>query len=218
MNFGHVIRIIKKDYAVDIRQIYSVSSVLLFAVTCSYLIYRTFGSDISKQVWNILLWLIVLFVGINAIIKSFNQESKSTYLYYYTLFGALEILVARLIYNTLFLTLVYSVIVLFFSVFFDNPVDDYTLFFVGSIGGIIGISTIFTFVSIIAAGENGNSVMSILSLPLVIPIVMLLVKITSVAMKLMGDSSIYDDVLLIYGIDILLIGVIILIFPALWRA
>lgn len=218
MKLQRVISIIRKDVTLDLRQLYSVSSVFMFALTCAYLIYRTFGADLSKQVWNILLWIIVLFVGINAVIKSFNQESRGTMLYYYTLFGALEVVCAKIIYNTFYLLLSAVLLLLSFIVLFGFPVTDIPLFFVGGLGGILGISVIFTFVSIVASQENGNTVMSILSLPLVLPLVMLLVKVTSVAMNLMGDSTIWQDVGLIYAIDILLIGLVILIFPSMWRA
>ncbi|MBL0100679.1 MAG: heme exporter protein CcmB [Saprospiraceae bacterium] len=51
------------------------------------------------------------------------------------------------------------------------------MFFSGSALGILGISIVFTFVSVISASENRNStLMSILALPLVLPILLLLLK------------------------------------------
>tara|TARA_R110000737_G_scaffold352935_1_gene401214 strand:- start:2348 stop:2461 length:114 start_codon:yes stop_codon:yes gene_type:complete len=36
-------------------------------------------------------------------------------------------------------------------------------------------------------------------------------------MRLINDSEIYEDLVILGGIDLLLIGMIILIFPGLWK-
>ncbi len=218
MNISHVAAIIKKDFNIEMRQKYAIGGIFLFAITSAYIIYKSFNK-LAAQEWNILVWIIVLFAGLNAIVKSFVQERKETYLYYYTLFGPLEIIIAKLIYNFLFLLFLTGVVILTFTLLLDNPIKDYTLFLKGMVLGVLGISTIFTFVSAVSSTSSSNStMMSILALPLVLPSVLILEKVTSVSMKLMLDSSIGDDLLLLGGIDLLLLGMIILIFPTLWKS
>lgn len=219
MEMSKVWAIIKKDFRIEVRQKYTIAGIFLFGVTCGYLIYRSFGSDISKQVWNVLLWILLLFAGLNAIVKSFIQERKETYLYYYSLVSAHEVIIAKLIYNFILMILLYVVMVAVFTVLLENPIKDVVLFFTASITGLLGISSIFTFVASAAGGDRGSgTMMSILSLPLVIPIVMLLVKTTSVAMGLMTDTEIYNDVMLLLGIDLLILSAVFIIFPSMWRS
>lgn len=216
---GKILRILQKDIQIELRQRHAIASIFLFAVTCGYIVYRTFGLDISAQVWNIMLWILVLFSGINAVLKSFVQERKEVYLYYYTLFSAEDVLIAKLIYNTLFITILGSILYFIFIILLGNPIEDSSLFFTGSIAGVVGISAIFTFISSIAKSQNsGGPLMAILALPLVIPILMLLIRITSVSIGLMTDTEIYRDVIMIVGIDILMIGIMLIIFPTLWRS
>jgi hypothetical protein len=59
--------------------------------------------------------------------------------------------------------------------------------------------------------------MSILALPLVLPSVLIMERTTAVAMRLINDSEIYEDLMILGGIDLLLIGMIVLIFPGLWK-
>ena len=218
MNVTHVFAIIKKDFDIEIRQRYAIAGIFLFAITTAYFIYKAFN-NLTALEWNILVWIIVLFAGLNAIVKSFVQERRETYLYYYTLFGPLEIIVAKLIYNYIF-TIFLTLIVLFtFVILFGNPIKDYPLFIKGLLLGVLGISSIFTFVSSVSgSGSSNGTMMSILSLPLVLPGVLLMERITAVAMRLMQDTAIAKDLYILASIDLLIIGMIVLIFPALWKS
>ena len=60
--------------------------------------------------------------------------------------------------------------------------------------------------------------MSVLALPLTIPCMLLLIKISSVSMRLMVDSSVGNDLLILAGIDILLVGLVVLLFGELWKS
>lgn len=201
------------------RQKYALYGIILFAITCVYLIYRAFNTNVSALEWNILLWIVTLFASLNAVLKSFSQERSETFLYYYTLFDPLEVLLSKLIYNFIFVSLLIGICILAFTILINNPVKIYPLFFYGASLGALGISSVFTFVSSVSGTNSGNStLMSILALPLVLPIMMLLIKITAVAMRLIGDSAVMKDVILIFGIDLFLIGIMLLIFPSLWRS
>ncbi len=218
MNVSHILAIMKKDFDIEIRQSYAIAGIFLFAITTAYFIYKAFNT-LSSLEWNILVWIIVLFAGLNAIVKSFVQERKETYLYYYTLFGPLEVIVAKLIYNYLFTIFLSFVIIFTFTILFGNPIKDYPLFLKGLFLGTLGIASVFTFVSSISgAGSSNGTLMSILALPLVLPSVLLMERITAVAMRLFVDSTIGKDLYILASIDLLIIGMIILIFPTLWKA
>jgi len=218
MNIAHVIAIMKKDFDIEIRQRYAIAGIFLFAVTTAYFIYKSFDK-LAAMEWNILVWIIILFAGINAIVKSFVQERKETYLYYYSLFGPLEVIVAKLIYNYLFTIFLTVVVIFTFTVLFGNPVKDYPLFIKALLLGTLGISSVFTFVSSVSgAGSSNSTLMSILSLPLVLPSVLILERITAIAMRLRLDSTVVKDLYILASIDLLIIGMIILIFPTLWKA
>lgn len=218
MNISHILAIIKKDFDIEMRQKYAVGGIFLFAITAAYLVYKTFNSLVAQE-WNILVWIIVLFAGLNAIVKSFVQEKKETYLYYYSLFGPLEVIIAKLIYNYLFTLFLSISIIFFFTVFFENPIEDWGLFIKALLLGILGISSVFTFVSSVSGTSSANStIMSILALPLVLPSVLILKRATTVAMRLIQDSAANEDLFILAGIDLLLIGMIILIFPTLWKS
>lgn len=217
MKVKHVIAIIKKDFDIEVRQKYAVAGTFLFAITTAYIIYKSFG-EVVGMVWNVLAWIVVLFAGLNAIVKSFVQERKETYLYYYTLFGPLEVIVAKLIYNFLFTFFISLTVIVTFTVLLGNPVKDHSLFFQALVLGVLGISSVFTFVSSVSGtGSASSTLMSILALPLILPSILILERTTAVAMRLIQDSAVAEDLLILAGIDLLLIGMILLVFPGLWK-
>lgn len=217
MKLSHILNIFLKEISIDFRQKYAVGGIFLFAAALVYIIFKAYNV-IQPREWTILIWIIMLFVGLSAIVKSFVQENRETYIYYYTLFDPLELIVAKLIYNFIFLGLLFMIVIGLLYFFSGYPVKDNTLFYIGSMWGILGMSIIFTFVSVISSSESGNStLMSILALPLVLPVLLLLLKISAVSVRLISDTSVWDDVWMLAGIDSIMLGAIIMLFPGLWR-
>lgn len=215
---NRISEIFLKELVVEFRQKYALGGIFLFSATIVFLVYKVFN-QVSGLEWSIMLWIITLFAGLNAIVKSFVQEKKETYLYYYSLFDPLELITAKLIYNILFLGLLFISILIFMSLFLGFPVKDPTLFFMGSTLGLTGIGIILTFVSLIANSEqSGSTLMSVLSIPLILPIMMLLLKITAVSLRLISDTSVDQDVWMLAGIDAIMLGTVIVLFPFLWRS
>ncbi|MBK8620918.1 MAG: heme exporter protein CcmB [Saprospiraceae bacterium] len=215
---NRISEIFLKELVVEFRQKYALGGIFLFSATIVFLVYKVFN-QVSGLEWSIMLWIITLFAGLNAIVKSFVQEKKETYLYYYSLFNPLELITAKLIYNVLFLGLLFISILIFMSLFLGFPVKDPFLFFLGSSLGLTGIAIILTFVSLIANSEqSGSTLMSVLSIPLILPIMMLLLKITAVSLRLISDTSVDQDVWMLAGIDAIMLGTVIVLFPLLWRS
>lgn len=192
--------------------------IFLFAATVVFLIFKSFN-NISPREWTILIWIVMLFAGLNAVVKSFLQEKKETYMYYYTLFDPTDLIVAKLLYNFIFLCSIFVIILLFMGLFTGYPVKDQSLFFTGSVLGIFGISVVFTFVSVISASDNSNAtLMSILALPLILPILLLLLKVSAVSVRLLNDTAVGEDIWLLFGVDSILFGAMLILFPTLWRS
>jgi heme exporter protein B len=207
-----------KEAIVEFRQKYALGGIFLFAASVVFLVYKVFN-QLSGLEWAVMLWIITLFSGLNAIVKSFVQEKKETYLYYYSLFDPLEILAAKLLYNTIFLFVLFGTILLFMSLFLGFPVKDPGLFAGASVLGLAGMAVILTFISLIANSEQSNStLMSVLSIPLLIPIMLLLLKTTTVSMRLISDTAVDEDMWLLAGIDAVMLGTVIILFPVLWRS
>ena len=218
MRLRHLYTLIKKEFDLEFRQSHALWGVILFAACTVYLIFKSFN-NLTAFEWNVLLWIIVIFSGINAVAKSFVQENKETYLHYYTLFDPLELILAKLLYNFVFMLVIIALVVGLLTVFTINPIKDYGLFGSGVALGALGLSCIFTFIAALSGiDRGGTTIMSIMALPLVLPVILLLIKISAVSMRLMVDTAISGDLWLLAGIDFMICGLMLLLFPLIWRS
>ncbi len=209
--------LLQKELLLEWRLKYAIGGILLYVVSTIFIVFSSF-IRIPAQVWNPIFWIIILFAAVNAVAKSFVQENGSRRLYYYSLVSPSAIFVSKILYNTLLISALSCLTFLLLSFIADNPVKDYSLFFTAIGLGGIGFSVIFTFVSSIASkASNSSTLMAIMSFPAVIPIIMTLIKISASALRLIQDTSVGKDIVILFSIDGILIAVTLILFPYLWR-
>ncbi|GAB2981728.1 heme exporter protein CcmB [Mucilaginibacter puniceus] len=225
----------KKEILLEWRSKYAFNGVLLYVVSTVFVCYIAFnltpgfaqmggvkpGETVStgyKVVWNVLFWIIILFAAVNAIAKSFLQESRNRLLYYYTIASPQAIILSKTIYNILLMSLLSVLALIIYVLFFPNSIGDPLFYFLAVILGSISFSTVFTMISAIAskAGNNGT-LMSILSFPVVIPVILILVRLSKNAMDELDRSVSYSDIGALCAINVIVIATALLLFPFLWR-
>lgn len=209
--------LLRKDIRLELRSSYAISGILLYVFSTVFIVYSSF-QQVQPQVWNALFWIIVLFASISAVVKSFVQEQGTRELYYYSLANPLAILLSKILYNILLLCLLSVLTWLGFSFVAGNPVKDTAQFMLVILLGAMGFSITFTFVSAISAkADNNATLMAILGFPLVIPVLLTLIKLSANALRLMQDTGLDKDIMILLSIDLLLLGIAIVLFPFLWR-
>lgn len=215
-SFRHIFTLFKKDLLLEVRQQYSFYGILLYIVATVFVLYMAIQEPEAK-VWNGLFWVIQLFICINAVAKSFLQESRGRMLYFYSIAGPRDFILAKLLFNSVLMLLMSLLSVLLFSLFLGNPVQK-TFPFIGLVllGGW-GLSLVFTFLAAIAAKAQQNAaIMAILGFPIIIPQLMLLMKLSN---TVFGTATVIPSatVLLLVALNILVILLAIILFPFLWK-
>ena len=212
-----ILLLLRKEFLLEFRTRSAISGIFLYVISTLFVVYETFVK-IQPNVWNTLFWMILLFVAVNAMVKSFVQEKGNRVLYYYSLLNPSHVLIAKIVYNTLLL-LVLSLLIWGLFIFFgDNPVKDMGLFLLILFLGSFGFSVTFTFLaSLVAASNQSSTLLAVLSFPLIIPIILMLVKISAHALRLIQDTAVSGDLAILVAIDLLLCGVALLLFPFIWR-
>lgn len=207
----------RKELLLEYRQRYAISGICLYVFSTVFVVYMA-AIKPTPPVWNSLFWIIVLFTSINALVKSFVQESSARQLYYYSLVDPLAILLSKTLYNVLLLLVLSGLAYFTFSVVAGNPVKDTGQFLTALGLGSLGLGICLTFVSAVANKTNNSAtLLAILGFPLIIPILLELLKLSANALRLMQDTSILNDIYLLLAIDALLLGLGLVLFPFLWR-
>jgi heme exporter protein B len=211
------VALFKKDTLLEIRQQYSFYGVLLYVAATIFVLYLAMGQP-ETNVWNGLFWMIQLFVCVNAVAKSFLAESKGRMLYFYSIAGGKDFIIAKLIFNVLLMIIMTLTSWLLFTALLGNPVINALKFFGITILGGTSLSLVFTFLSAIAAKAQQNAaLMAIMGFPLIIPQLILLMKISNIVFSDVLQAGLLQIILLLTGLDILVVALAVILFPYLWK-
>ncbi|MGC8749271.1 heme exporter protein CcmB [Hydrotalea sp.] len=217
MNKQHIIALIKKDILLETRQQYTFYGILLYVASTIFVVYLSMGQPEDK-VWNALFWVIQLFICINAVAKSFLAESRGRMLYFYSIAGAGDFIIAKLIFNALLMLLMSLLSLAVFTVLLGNPLANATAFIGISMLGGISLSLVFTFLAAIAAkAEQQAALMAIMGFPIIIPQLLLLIKISSIGFASVVQGGLWQMVALMAGLDAMVIILAYILFPFLWK-
>lgn len=213
-----IITLLKKDFLLELRQQHTFFGILLYVASTIFVLYLAMGQP-ESTVYNGLFWMIQLFVCVNAVAKSFLQESKGRMLYFFSITSPVNFIIAKLIYSSVVMLLMVLVSLLLFRILLGNPVmNQFQFIGIACLGGF-SLSLVFTLMAAIAAKAQQNAaVMAILGFPLIIPQLMLLIRLSKSAMgEVFREGALLQISLLLVGLDVLVIVLAIVLFPFLWK-
>ena len=213
-----VFSLLKKDVLLELRQQHTLYGILLYIASTVFVLSLSV-QELEANVWNGLFWVIQLFVCVNAVAKSFLQESKGKMLYYYSIVSPIQFIIAKIIYNVCLMIGMSLVSLLLYAIFLNNPVSNALQFTGIVILGGASISLVFTLMSAIAAKANQNAALiAILGFPVILPLLLLLMQLSKAAFnEIFREGALLQLTGLIIGLDLLIIGMAIVLFPYLWK-
>ncbi len=213
-----ILILLKKDFLLEMRQQHTFFGILLYVASTIFVLYLAMGQP-ESTVYNGLFWMIQLFVCVNAVAKSFMQESKGRMLYFYTITSPVQFIIAKLIYSVAIMLLMTLVSLVLFRVLLGDPVLNQLEFIgIACLGGV-SLSLVFTLMSAIAAKAHQNAaIMAILGFPLIIPQLLLLIRLSKSAFgEVFRDGALLQITLLLFGLDLLVVVLSVVLFPFLWK-
>ena len=210
--------LIHKEILLEWRQKYAFGGILLYVISTVFVCFLSFKKIVDAPTWNALFWIIILFASVNAVAKSFIQESRGRLLYYYTIASPQSVILSKIIFNALLVCVLSLLSFGIYGLMVGNPVKNFSLFFLTMVFGSIGLSSILTLVSAIAS-KAGNSItlMSVLSFPLILPLLIILIMASKNAIDGMSWSVNFPYFIALLSLDVIVIVLAFLLFPYLWR-
>ena len=213
-----IFTLLKKDFLLELRQQHTFFGILLYVASTIFVLYLAMGQPESTA-YNGIFWMIQLFVCVNAVAKSFLQESRGRLLYFFSITSPVNFIIAKLIYSTVIMLLMVFVSLLLFRILLGNPVNNYFQFIAIACLGGVSLSLVFTLMAAIAAKAQQNAaVMAILGFPLIIPQLLLLIRLSKAAFgEVFREGALLQILLLLIALDILVIALAVVLFPFLWK-
>src|SRR5699024_11005602 len=129
-----------------------------------------------------------------------------------------EFMISKLVYNVLLMVVMSLITLGLYTVMLGNVLIN-PWFYIGMVclGGI-SLSLVFTMLSAIAARAGQNAaLMAIMGFPLVVPMILILVNATKMAFKPVFQPGLTKMIMLLVGMDVLVIGLALVLYPFLWK-
>ena len=215
-----IFTILYKDYRIELVQSHLFFSLGLYLISSIYIIYVSFQpfGILDMESWISIFWIIILFGAITSISKSFFQESNKRNYYYYYLYSPDELILSKLIYNFIFLSLISLFTFGVFILLIGNVIVSTSFFLCLLVLGSFSISNCLTLVSAIGHQVKNNSIIiSVLSFPIILPILLLLIKISKISSTEFSWNLVQDYIYLLILLNFILLALTKILFAFLWR-
>jgi heme exporter protein B len=217
MELSQIKYLIGKEIKLELRNKYALGGILLYVVSTIFVSYLCFKRIVNPATWNALFWIILLFASINAVAKSFIYETKGKLLYIYTLASPQAVILSKIIYNAVLLLVLSGLSLLIYGLFIGDVVQDKLLFLLTLALGSFGFSSLLTMVSAIASKTGNNfTLMAILSFPIILPLLMVLIKLSKNALDGLERWDVHF-LLILVCINVIIVTLSYVLFRYLWR-
>lgn len=210
-------RLVQMEIALDYRKPSVIGSVVLqLGVTA--MLSMLSQPKITGSIWNTLFWITLILGTITAISKNFTLVSKARWLYWNQLSSPIEMLISKMIYGWISMIAMSLINLLFFAWFMGIPIIHFGSYYALLVLTTGGIATVYTFIGAIAS-KTGNSgfLAPVLSLPLIMPLILIGIKASQKTLNPVWVSSLNKDLMLLGALDCMIIILSAVLFQALWK-
>ena len=213
------IAVFKKDLRIEFRTRFAMNTVLAFVIASLLLILFTLrAQSLDPTPKSGLVWIIILFAALSALGRSFITETdKHTYDLLRIYASGIVVYIGKLIYNIVFSLFINIITLIFYMFLMDLSIQSIPAFLIMLMLGTIGLSSVSTMTAaIVSQADRKGAVFSVLSIPLFIPLILLLSRITRSAFVEGSLDGLQSDVFALIGFCGVTITTSVLLFDFIW--
>ncbi len=215
---NRILHITKRDITLEFRERHSFLSALLYLVAITFVVYKVFGR-IEPPTRIGLFWILILFTSINVVSYSFSFHSLKRKYYHYILYRSYELIIAKWLINLIKMLIAGFILILLQSLFANEALKNPVLFSKVYILSIIGMTAAMSLISSISSySQNQNTLIAVMSIPLLIPILLIGMRLSMISERIIMDTEINNYMMMLVGIDVIYLAVLFIFIPITWRA
>jgi len=192
--------VFRKDLRLELKDKHAINTVFVFvssALLIVLFVVKAQRLKIDSQAG--LIWIIILFAALSSLSRAFVLEAdKQTYALLRLHANAFSVYLGKLLYNFLFTMAVNAFSILAFVFLLGLQLHHLTPFLVSVILGSSGLAGIATLLSaLVADADRKGAIFSVLSIPLLVPLLLLVSNTTEASMAVRDLLSLNDVAALI---------------------
>ncbi len=201
----------------ELRNKYALLSLVLLLLVSVFIIY-TIQKSASNMVWHSLFYVVLIFGVVQNIGRSFLMENKGSLLYYKFLVNSKAVIVSKILYQFLVNTFFLLTLFVLMNFWLPQSIPHLLEYMLTALLFTLCNSAVFTFNSSLALGAKNSSLVAlILSLPLLIPSLLVSLKSASKTMMANVDVVFYQDWLVLGLLLIIQVVLAVSLFNYVWE-
>lgn len=209
------ITLLKYNFSSEYRRVSQSMALVLFAWIVCYIIFKV-HPDLENVEFGFLYWIFMMLISINICIRAESHHGTAEHIFLYTCIDPSTVFSAKFVFNFLYLILLGFLFYFFFIIYFGHQIA-FNLSFLSVIAiGAFAISACLSFVATMSSYADGqNTLISILALPLLIPVILILKSTTDEI--ILFDNVEFANYLTLISISFATIALSIVLFPIIWK-
>ncbi len=210
-----IITLLKYNINVEYRRYAQLGGVVLFSWIVCYLIYRVHpGMDVME--FGYVYWIFLMILCVNICLRIESHHGSAEHLFLYQHSEPNNVLVAKIVFNAMYIFILGFLFYIFFIIYFSSAIIFHLEFLLVLIVGSISLSASMSFVSAINSYAGGqNTLLSILALPLLIPVILILKSLTDEIF--LNENIEYLKYLTLISISFITGALSLILFPFVWK-
>lgn len=212
--------ILSKDLQIELRSRYAINTVLAFVGASLLLVLFSLKAEqLAPTPKSALVWIIILFAALSSLSRSFRVETdRQTYDLLRLHSSAGVVFAGKLCYNFLFTLSVNLVTFLLYLFLLGMPIADGMAFILVLLLGTAGLTGVSTMLgAIVSQADRKGAIFSVLSIPLLFPLILILVRTTRAALIEGFSENYLNDFWALFGYAGVTITAGILLFDYIWE-
>lgn len=213
------ITILKKDLRIEMRTRFAFNLVLAFVAAAMLLVLFTLRADqLEPGPKSALVWIIILFAALSALSRSFIAETdKNTFDLLRIYSRGTAVYSGKLLYNYLFTLFINAATFAGYIFLMNLQIQSWPAFLLMLFIGTAGLSGVATMTAaVVSQADRKGAIFSVLSIPLFMPLVLLLADISETAFVSGGPGSM-NNIAALIGFAGVTISAGILLFDYIWE-
>lgn len=214
--------VLRKDLLVEFRTRYGVSAIAMFLlVTVAIILFSLPGEQIAPSMMSALFWISLFFGAMTGLSRSFISEEERGTSFLLRIYAPSEgVYLGKLAFNLLLMVAIALTAVILFLFFFrDFRIEDWPVFSVQLLLGVIGIGTVSTMLSaLIGRAAQKGALLPVIALPVLMPIVIATTDATRITLSTASAwIGVRGDLLILLSFDVAMVLVSYVLFDTIWK-
>ncbi|MFQ5498954.1 MAG: heme exporter protein CcmB [Candidatus Zixiibacteriota bacterium] len=212
--------VLAKDVRLELRTRYALNAILMFGITTLAVVSFSLGqSGLPPKLLAALFWIVMFFSAMSGLAQVFVREEEAGTAMALRL-GAdpNPIFIGKLFFNLGLLTVMSCIVTPMFFILTDAPTENIIAFLPVLALGVIGLCAATTMIAaIIARASVKGALFSVLSFPVLMPLLLILVRATDRILEGSGIGGIASELQFLVAYAVIMVTLSVLLFEFVWQ-